>query len=243
MPAPIIGITISRNKDSEGQPRQCISEAYVEAVSGAGGVPVLVPLGLAEEALEVIAARLDGILFSGGGDMEPSHFAAPDDDPRARGVDPDRDRVELDLFRDVLRREMPFLGICRGFQVINVALGGSLYVDIKDELPGALHHPNGDLQPRDYLAHPVQVSPGSRLRQILKAETVAVNSMHHQGVNRLASRLAATAHAPDGLIEAFEMPDHPFGLAVQWHPECLPAHEAQRGLFRAFIEAAGRKSR
>jgi len=243
MPIPLIGLTMSRTNDADGQPRQYIPEAYVKAVSQAGGVPVLVPSGLSEESLEAITARLDGILFTGGGDVEPRRYGAPDDDPRAVGVDPDRDRVELGLFPYMIQREMPFLGICRGIQVINVALGGSLYVDIKDDKPGALHHPNGDQHPRDFLAHTVQVSPNSRLMRILNADRVEVNSMHHQGVNRLAPRLTATAYAPDGLVEGLEMSEYPFGLAVQWHPECLQAHESMRRLFQAFVEAAGRKPR
>jgi len=242
MPQPIIGLTTDRHIDSEGQARLRINEAYVESVSRAGGIPILVPLGLPEEALGQIVSRIDGILFTGGGDVEPRYYGAVSNDPLLDRVDPDRDRVELALFQQAIRLELPFLGICRGLQVINVAMGGSLYADILRDMPGALQHQNGDAHPRDYLAHQVEVDPASRLVRILNAQQVRVNSMHHQGIRRLGNRLIATAHAPDGLIEAFEMDDYPFGMAVQWHPECLQNDEAMRRLFRALVASAERQN-
>jgi putative glutamine amidotransferase len=136
----------------------------------------------------------------------------------------------------MLDKPKPFLGICRGLQVINVAMGGSLYEDLNEQFADVLKHDN-HLQPRDHLAHPVELEAGSRLEQVIEARQVQVNSLHHQGIHRLASDLYATGSAPDGLIEALELPGHPFGMAVQWHPEELQAHEAMRRLFIAFVGA------
>jgi putative glutamine amidotransferase len=125
--------------------------------------------------------------------------------------------------------------------VINVALGGSLYEDLGNQFPGALQHDNDLQYRRDYLAHPVSLVQGSRLSDILGVNELPVNSLHHQGIRRLAPALEATAHAPDGVIEGIELPQHPFGLAVQWHPECLQEHAPMRRLFQEFVSAARSK--
>jgi putative glutamine amidotransferase len=153
-------------------------------------------------------------------------------------VDVDRDQVEFQLCLEAVKGRLPFLGICRGIQVINVAQGGTLYPHVPDQLRGDFHPPHDETKPRDSLAHEVQVKPGSRLAAILGRSNLRVNSMHHQGIARLAPGFTANAHAPDGLIEAIELDDHPFGLAVQWHPEWLTAYKPNRALFRAFVEAA-----
>jgi putative glutamine amidotransferase len=142
------------------------------------------------------------------------------------------------LVQEALTQGKPFLGICRGLQVINVALGGSLYEDLLDQHPNALKHNRFPEEARDFLAHSVKIDEDSRLSNILSAEGAEVNSLHHQGIRQLAPQLRATAHAPDGVIEAVEAPAHPFGLAVQWHPEWLQAHLAMRALFEKFVMAA-----
>ncbi|MBU0512123.1 MAG: gamma-glutamyl-gamma-aminobutyrate hydrolase family protein [Chloroflexi bacterium] len=237
MPSPLIGIITYRHPSSYGFSLNALAEAYIQAVSQAGGIPVLIPLGLPEEQLNDMLPRLDGILFSGGGDIEPQRFGA-DNHPEVKGVDTDRDRVEIQLARDVVRDGIPFLGICRGIQLINVALGGTLYTHLSDQYPGAIQHSFLDEQPRDYLAHEVKVQAGTQLFEILGDPTIKVNSLHHQGIRQLAAGLKMTAQAPDGLIEGVEIPEHPFGIAVQWHPEWLTAHAPMRDLFRAFVEAA-----
>ena len=151
-------------------------------------------------------------------------------------LDADRDRLEMHLVHSVIQSGKPFFGICRGLQVINVALGGSLYEDLPEQFPGDVRHDNHDL-PRDHLAHLVNVEKDSRLAQILANNHSQVNSLHHQGIRRLAEMLYPTAYAPDELIEAFELPSHPFGLAVQWHPEELQEHESMRCLFQAFVQS------
>ena len=240
MTSSLIGITTYRDLNKHSSPIIALNEAYIQAVSQAGGIPVLVPLGLPGSQLKEMLQYLDGVLFSGGGDLEPGRFGG-NFHPAVDGVDPDRDRTEIELFRDSVEGGIPFLGICRGIQTINVALGGTLYTHIPDQHPGAIHHPYIEGNPRDYLAHPVKIQPGTQLFEILKDSPVQVNSMHHQGIRNLAPGLKATAHAPDGLIEAVELPGHPFGIAVQWHPECLTAYAPMRELFRAFVEAASRR--
>jgi putative glutamine amidotransferase len=212
-------------------------EAYVQAVAGGGALPVLIPLGLARPQLAALVARLDGLVFSGGGDIAPARYGGVPH-PLVAGVDPDRDQVELDLFAEAMARRRPLLGICRGMQLMNVALGGTLYEDVLAQHPGGIKHQYWPDMPRDRLSHEVTIAPQSRLAAILGSTRAAVNSLHHQGVRRLADGLVATAHAPDGLIEAFELPEHPFALAVQWHPEWLPPAAAMAPLFAALTAAA-----
>jgi putative glutamine amidotransferase len=233
---PVIGITCYRFIHQNGYPYLGINEAYTQSIHNAGGIPVLIPLGLPEENLLTLLPRLDGVLFSGGGDVHPDQYGSQPH-PLVDGVDEDRDRVEIFLLHQVLKNRKPFLGICRGLQVINVALGGSLYEDILDQKPNSLRHQLNDEEPRDFLAHEVQIESGSRLAEILQSSQLQVNSLHHQGIRKLADGLLATAFAPDEIIEAFELPDQPFGLAVQWHPEALQAHAPMRRLFQAFIQA------
>jgi len=237
MTAPLIGITTTRRRNKAGYTTIQTMEAYIKAVSLAGGVPVLIPLGLSEKTLQEMLPRLDGILFTGGGDVNSRRYGV-DTHLKVDDVDSDRDRVEIQLLQDAIQRGAPFLGICRGIQLINVALGGTLYTDIADQHPGALKHNYNPGWPRNHIAHPVQVSGESRLAHILGSTEVEVNSMHHQGISRPAPAMLVTAHAPDGLIEAIELPDHSFGLAVQWHPEELQAYAPMQALFQAFVRAA-----
>lgn len=215
-----------------------VQESYVRSVQNAGGIPLLIPLGLNEADLQVILERVDGVLFTGGGDIDPAHFGGQDH-PSVHQVDPDRDEVEILLVKEVVRLEKPFLGICRGIQVANVAMGGDLYTDIGSHLPSSLEHEYVPGQPWSVLSHSIQVEAGSRLAEILGGTQFEVNSLHHQAVSRIAGDFQASAYAPDGVLEAFELPGHPFGVAVQWHPEWLQDHPPMRALFRAFVQSAG----
>jgi putative glutamine amidotransferase len=237
MSSPLIGITTSRQLHQQGYPLISIPEAYIQAVVQAGGIPVLIPLGIPDRQLQDMLAHLDGILFSGGGDIDPGRYGA-DPHPEVSFVDSDRDRVEIQLVLDAVHRGTPFLGICRGIQTVNVALGGTLFTHLPDQRPSGVHHPYIEGNSRGYLAHSVQVQPGTHLHRILGQSSVQVNSMHHQGIEHLAPGLLDTAHAPDGLVEAIELSDHRFGIAVQWHPEWLTGQATMRALFRAFVEAA-----
>jgi len=237
MTQPLIGITAPRIHNSAGTPMIALNEVYTRAVARAGALPVIIPLGLADETLDALLSRLDGVLFSGGGDVETSRYHGIDH-PCVDGVDTDRDRVELLLVEQVARRGVPFLGICRGIQVINVALGGTLYSHIADQHAGAIKHDYSPDYPRDHPAHEVKISAGSRLAGILGVTQVQTNSLHHQGVQQPAPGLQVMAHAPDGVVEAVEYMGHPFGLAVQWHPEWMPDSLPMQALFRAFAAAA-----
>ncbi len=234
---PLIGVTTYRNLSSQGYPQFSTSQAYCDSLAQAGASPVMIPSGLPDETLSTLISRLNGILFSGGGDIHPECYGSKLH-PLVANVDTDRDHLEISLLHQAIQVGAPFFGICRGLQAINVALGGSLYEDILDQRQESIPHQYYPDWPREHLAHSVQIEPGSRLADILGGVTFSVNSLHHQGIRILASGMQASAYAPDGLIEAIELPDYPFGLAVQWHPENLQAHPPMRALFRTFVQAA-----
>jgi putative glutamine amidotransferase len=237
MPKPVIGVTCARISMRNGYPSHGAGQAYVAALAAAGGAPVLVPLGLDDETLENMLRRLDGVLFTGGGDVHPARYGSALI-PQVNSIDEERDRIELRLLAEVVQSGKPFFGICRGLQLVNIGLGGTIYEDIAAQHPGSLKHDYFAPEwPREHLAHPVQVQPASALANLLQTSEAQVNSLHHQGIRRLAPGLMAAACAPDGVIEAIEVPDHPFGLAVQWHPENLQVLAPMRQLFQAFVQA------
>ncbi len=143
------------------------------------------------------------------------------------------------LLENLIQDKKPFLGICRGFQVVNVGLGGTLYTDITDQMPGAIKHDYYPDFPRTLLAHRVTIEKDTFLGRILQEGEIFVNSLHHQGVKYVPEALNATVFSTDGLVEGVELPGHPFGIAVQWHPEWLTDQPVTRRLFQAFIKAAG----
>lgn len=242
MSAPLIGLTSNFVPAEDGKFGTIqAGESYVQAVLKAGGLPMIIPVGLSTTQLQTLVDRLDGVLFTGGSDINPVRFHGANH-PRVYGIDDRRDALEIDLVQQFAETGKPFMGICRGVQVINVALGGTLYTDITDQMSGALRHDYFPDIPRNHLAHAVSVEPDSLLARILGGSAVEVNSLHHQGLDQLAPGLRTVAHAPDRLIEGVELAGHPFGLGVQWHPEWLQEHAPQRRLFQAFIEAAGRSA-
>jgi putative glutamine amidotransferase len=234
---PVIGLTLGRSTNQNGFPIFMIMEAYIHALQRNGACPVMVPPGLTEQDFAALMPRLDGLLFTGGGDVHPKYYGGKNH-PLLDGVDQERDQLEVSLAQSAIDLRIPFLGICRGLQVINVALGGTIYEDILDQLPGALQHSNYPAYPRSYPAHPISIQQGSQLESILGARQARVNSLHHQGIKELSPHLVATAFAPDGIVEAFEYSDHPFGIGVQWHPEWLKDETSMDPLFQAFIRAA-----
>ena len=242
MSRPIVGIT-SRHIENEYKIKYVASpKPYIRALVKAGAAPVIVPLGADVKTLKTLAGALDGILFSGGGDIETRLYNG-EEHPKVYGVDKDRDRMELALVQLALENKVPLMGICRGFQVINVALGGSLYSHINDQLPGAIEHRYFPDYPFDHIAHTVSLNdPSSKLAGIVEDLQLEVNSLHHQGVKKVGANLKVTASAPDGLVEAFEYADNPFGVAVQWHPEWLGKDEASEKLFKSFVKAAAKYS-
>jgi len=241
---PLIGVTTQSLQAVEGipatmPPSWIMNRMYLDALVRAAAAPVLLPL-LADQpqVMRALYERLDGLLLPGGVDIEPSTFGE-ERHALLRHTDPPRDIVELQLARWALEDGMPVLGLCRGLQILNIASGGTLYQDVRAQRFGSRKH---DFEPpehtRDYLAHEVEVVPGSRLHALVGASSAPVNSMHHQGIQRLGDGLSATAHAPDGLIEAIEGVNG-FAMGVQWHPESLEPHDdISRALFREFVAAA-----
>lgn len=235
---PIIGITIHRSANQYGQGVLGLLEAYAQAVLQAGGVPVLIPSMVDSRGWESIYAGMDAILFSGGGDIAPEQFGG-EPHPRIDDIDPQRDSLELRLLHQAASDGKPFLGLCRGCQMVNVGLGGTLYTHIADQLPGALDHDHpGNM--RGFLAHEVKLEEGTRIGAVMGEPLLRVNSHHHQGLRDIGAGLRAAGHAPDGLVEAVELPDHPFGIAVQWHPEWLTDQQPTRNLLTQFVEAAAK---
>jgi putative glutamine amidotransferase len=223
---PVIGLTSYAEPASWAAwhaPAALLPLNYAGQVTAAGGVPVLLP---PVPGVEAAVGRLDGVILTGGGDIDPAAYGAQPH-PRTGRVDPARDRAELAVLAAAMAAGLPVLGICRGLQILNTACGGTLHQHLAD-LPGAAeagHTP----EPGTFGSHPVQVAPGSRLAQILGRDgrpggpALAVPTAHHQAIDKLGDGLVATAWAADGVIEAVEpasaAPGQPFLLAVQWHPE------------------------
>ena len=232
---PVIGLTLDSEPPGgySKKPWYALRQNYCDAVARAGGLPVLLPhaVALAERYLD----RLDGLLVTGGAfDVDPALFGAAVRHSTVSTKD-QRTAFELAVTRAAHTRDLPLLGICGGEQLMAVALGGTLIQHIPDEGPGALAHEQPN--PRDEPGHAVAVAAGSRLRQIVRAAEMRVNSAHHQAVKALPAGLVVDAVAPDGVIEGFEDPGRRFCLGVQWHPEYAVDPGDQR-IIEAFVAAA-----
>jgi putative glutamine amidotransferase len=216
---------------------------YMESVRRAGGEPIEVAAG--GESPEQIVARVDGIMLTGGGDVDPTLYGEA---PHAtfQAAEADRDTFEIALTKAAIAANVPFLAICRGMQLLNVAMGGTLIQDIPSQVPGALDH--SVPEPRAHVAHEVWVSKDSRLSTLLAehmedGETCHVNSRHHQAVATVAPGFDVTATSPDGVIEAMEKPGAAFCIGVQWHPENFWRTGEFRSLFEGFVQAANARTR
>ncbi len=209
---------------------------YMDGVAQAGGLPVMLPLTGNGQDLDRLAALCDGFLFTGGQDVDPALYGQS---PLSglEEICPARDGMETALLERVLALDKPILGICRGIQFINAALGGDLWQDIPTQMPSAVTHRMKP--PYDAAAHTVDLVPDAPLGTLLGAAEIGVNSCHHQGVRTLAESLAVMAQAPDGLTEAVYMPGKRFVWAVQWHPEfSFRTDQASQKIFAAFVAAA-----
>ena len=231
MSPPVVGITayVERARFTVwDMTATLVPHAYVEQVVRAGGQPVVLPPAGNPSTL---IDRLDALVLTGGGDLDPSRYGAG---PHARTgyVRDFRDEAELGLVRCALDRDLPYLGICRGLQVLNVALGGTLHQHVPDLVGGSRHSPRPGL----YNRFPVRVAAGSRLAKALGKEAVTVSHYHHQAIDRLGTGLIPTSWSDDGIIEAAELDGHPFALGVQWHPEA----DGDSSLFSALVAATGR---
>ena len=249
---PIIGIPTQTLQSLGGIPAEfppswVMSQRYITTLIGAGAIPWMIPLVASDEATtRGIYEALDGVFLPGGADIDPAGYGEERHAACDRS-DPARDAMELVLARRAIEEGKPVLGVCRGLQLINLALGGTLYQDLAALREGSIKHDyfpfSGEFR-RDHLAHPVRIAGGSRLAEIFGEGEVQVNSMHHQGIRDLAGALVATATAPDGLIEGAEMPGERFVVGVQWHPEVLTDSDARaRRLFSEFIEASAEWAR
>ncbi len=219
--------------------RAGVNAAYVRVVAGAGGVPLILSQLMDAAHAGAALEACDGLLLTGGEDIDPAYYGA-ERSPKLGAVDHERDRFELALFTAARERGLPVLGICRGLQLINVALGGTLYQDLPSERPSDVdHNPDSSRHAR---AHHVRLAPGSRAARVLGVDRLVPNSFHHQAVKQLGAGLVASGWSDDGLVEAIETSEGPWLLAVQWHPEEM--HEdvtaPELKLFRALVEEAAR---
>jgi putative glutamine amidotransferase len=236
---PVIGITCSEYhvEGAQSSSRTGQNRSYIRTLVRAGAAPLLIPNVTDKSLLRAVYERLDGLLLAGGLDVHPARYGEALHE-KCGAITPDRDEAELALIRWAMDDGLPLLAICRGIQVLNVALGGSLYQDIAAQVPGAGRHDWGSDYPRDHLSHLVTVAAETRLAHLVQTSALPVNSMHHQALKEIAPGMRVTAQAPDGIVEAVEADGHPFAIAVQWHPEELAEQDprAQR-LFDALIEA------
>ena len=240
MNPPLIAVSTSVTVDKYPE-RAYVNAAYLNAVQQAGGVPVPLPPQLEPGARAEILKHVSGVLLTGGGDVDPARFGEAAH-PTTCEVSGARDELEIDLTQWALARRAPLLAVCRGLQVLNVALGGSLYQDIPSEPGSPLDHSQTGLQgkARNVTVHQVKVREGSRLAAILGTLDVDVNSFHHQAIKQLGRGLADVAWAPDSIVEGVELVDPAqFVVGVQWHPEELVAQDrAAFNLFAALVDRA-----
>jgi putative glutamine amidotransferase len=239
---PLIGIPADRRMVGD-HPFHMVGEKYARAVlDAAGGVPLFIPSLAQELGFDELIERLDGLLFTGSpSNVEPHLYQGSPSDPGTLH-DPARDATTLPLIRKAVSAAVPIFGICRGFQEMNVAFGGTLHQKLH-EVAGHLDHRDDTTQPLEVQygpAHEVTLEPGGLLRSLTPAERIQVNSLHNQGIARLGSELSVEARAPDGVIEAFRVRDaRRFAIAVQWHPEWkVMANPFSRALFAAFGQAS-----
>lgn len=230
---PLIGVTTSYSHRTQ---KTSLNLSYIEAIRKAGGIPVAVmPLGDQEGFLSLLG-RLDGIIFSGGADVDPFYYG--EEPHRQLGeVCPRRDGAEIFLAREMFKAKIPILGICRGLQVLNIALGGNLFQDIPSCIDTAIKHRQD--APKSHASHGVEILGGTRIYDIIGQSHLRVNSFHHQSVKDLAAELKVAAVAQDGVVEAVETRDRDtFCIGVQWHPEEMIGHDPGHfAIFREFIGA------
>jgi putative glutamine amidotransferase len=238
---PIIGITPSPIMDAGSSgtfEKYALATTYVNAVIAAGGTPVILPPQ--DGASESLLGLVDGLLFSGGADIDPEHYGDSEVHPTTYDVHPLRDRFELELIAQAIERDLPILCICRGIQVLNVACGGTLFQHVPEQYDTAIPHRQQEAGFESFQpSHDVVAEPGTLLERVYASDRIPVNSYHHQAVRSLAPSLKVAGHAEDGLMEAVEVTGRTFVLGVQWHPEMM-FHEHAEHLrpFEELVAAA-----
>jgi putative glutamine amidotransferase len=235
MKRPVIGITTSQMNMGDDKTNYLSSE-YITAICDAGGAPILIPGEYPVDHLDEILGICDGILLSGGGDIDPNLYHG-ENHRRVSNVYRERDALECGLARQAARIDLPVLGICRGLQIMNVALGGTLYTHLPVQFGMKINHQVPDTYEDECLAHQVDIMEGTRLYAILNKNSIQVNSHHHQAIKNLAPELRVTARSSDGLIEGIEHPTLRYYIGVQWHPESIQELEEEKSIFASFIAA------
>lgn len=227
---PVIGITARVEKDQ----MYSLDPVYGQAILQAGGLPLIVPI-VDKEDIHLLCERLDGLIVTGGGDINPTLYG---EEPHIRlgAVYPGSDEYEKELILEFLEMDKPFIGMCRGLQMLNVSLGGSNYQDLEAQFEGPLHQ-HKQLAMRTHRTHSVTLEEGSQLLDIMEEKKFNVNSFHHQGVKDVSEKLKVAARAADGLVEALESEHHQFVMGIQWHPEefAVQGDEASKKLFERFV--------
>jgi len=238
---PLIGIPCYQDMPpQEIRARYTLHQNYINALAAAGAAPVLLPLTLDEAANQTIFDRLDAIVLAGGEDVNPACYGQTPH-PKTEVPDNDRDRLEISLTRWAVERRKPLMAICRGIQLLNVALGGTLIQDIADCVPGALHHtyPYHEAALRGKATHEVMIESGSQLSTVFGSRA-HTNSFHHQALADVPSDFRVVARTSDGIVEAIERRNGSLILGVQWHPEDMyDTDEAMLNLFRMFVANIG----
>ena len=227
---PIIGISSNQHERVLS-----ISADYVEAITTNGGIPIVIPNLLVEEDVLRIIQLIDGLLLTGGGDIDPTFFG---EEPQQElgNISPERDTFEISITQKMLKLNKPILGICRGCQILNIANGGDMYQDIYTQAENNLLQ-HTQHAPRSHASHFVRIYEGTKLSEIIKKEKFKVNSFHHQAVRILPKDFQEGAISSDGIIEAIESKSHSFALGVQWHPESMKNNPESTDIFKAFIQA------
>jgi len=229
---PVIGLTPSYDLDKS---TVMLNHDYVRSVELAGGLPLVLPITSDIGVLKEVLSHVDGLLFTGGPDLDPLLF---DEEPLPGqgGINPRRDFVDIELMRLALANDLPVLGICRGVQVLAVAAGGSLYQDIPSQVKGTLKH--SQEAPRWYATHTITVKPGTKLASIMAGASLRVNSFHHQSVKTVPHGFIVSAEAEDGIIECIESTTHRFVMGVQFHPESFWEARVFLPIFEALVRSA-----
>ena len=235
---PVIGVPLMRSRNDRNAPIYGMRRTYLRALHLAGAAPFTIPLEMDEDTYRALYERLDGVFLAGGEDIDPSNYGQTRHELLGQ-TDAERDRVEILFVRWAVDGGKPILGVCRGHQVLSVALNGTMIQDVHAMWPGAERHDYRDSSrfTRDFLSHTVDLDPASSLAQVV-GERVQVNSLHHQAIDRLGRGLKVVGKTSGGVIEAVELEHHPFAVGVQWHPEELVADAKMLSLFQAFARVS-----